>query len=578
MTTMKRLILLYFPVIVLAAFAFSCESLEETPRFPKSDATLTATPSATTVAVTANDTLAEVLTVTWNDPGYAVGLENTKFSIRVGLHDASFAKFFHKDFTGVLSGSMLGKELNGMALGLGGEIGQSIDLDLQVMSSQENNNEPKVSNVIKITVTPFADLALNASTNAIVLSSETADEVGLTLSWSAAFKGFDAVKTYQFEYAKGGTDFANPIVADVIAFSKQYTQKQLNDLALGFGIAPGAEGTIDFRIKANNELDQEVYSNVASITVTPYATSFPPLYGMGEALKGWGPWPGNAVPLVSKEYKKYETIAYFNNGKAFRFFEQLDWGPTSYNYPFFTSVDPLFENASDGDSNLKFIGTSGWYKVNVDLNAKTVTMAEATEPQLYMTGAAINGWDWSNPVKMTYIMPGVFEADVNFSNETFRFFAQADWGPTSYNYPYFTVVDANFENADDGDKNLRFVGTPGTHHIIVDLENKVVSLDASQQLYMTGAALQGWNWDNPIQLTEVSPGVFEGTATFTSGETFRFFAQADWGPTSFNYPYFTTVDDDFENANDGDKNLKFIGTTGSHKVTVNFITKTVTLQ
>lgn len=474
MNTMKR-IFMFISVLALVALAVSCQDPEPTPQFKKSDADFAVTPSTSSVAVLASDSLNNVISFTWDDPKYAVGLERSKFTIRVGATGSNFSKIFQKDFSGVLTGALLGRELNGMALALGGVIGEPISLDVVVIASQLNNNEPKKSNTITITVIPFADLALSASTTVVVLSSEMASEIGLQLNWTSAFNGFSAVKTYQFQYAKGGTGFANPVTMDVTTFTRAFTHKELNDLAFGYGFAPEEEGTIDFRIKANNEESgAEVYSNVITLTVSPYATSFPSIYGMGQALKGWGPWPDNAVEFPSSEFKKYETIAYFNNNEAFRFFEQPDWGPSSYNYPYFTSVDPLFENANDGDLNLRFIGTSGWYKINVDLNAKTVTMAAATEPLLFMVGAAVGGWDQSLAVKMNYIKPGVFKATTNFVSDTFRFFAQNDWGPTSYNYPYFTAVDPKFENGLDGDSNLKFIGTPGVHTITVDLNARTV--------------------------------------------------------------------------------------------------------
>jgi hypothetical protein len=498
---------------------------------------------------------------------------------------SNFIKSFSKEINGALTGGLLGKEINGMAMALGGEIGEPIVLDVKVVASQNNNNEPKESNVVEITITPFADLGIAASKTSVVLSSEMAAETGVTLTWSTAFNGFQAVKTYQLQYAEGETDFVNPITEGVTSFSRSFTQKELNDLALGYGIAPGTEGAIEFRVWATNELGAEIYSNEVSLAVTPYATSFAPLFGKGDGLQGWDNWPAGAVEFVSSEFKKYETVAYFTNGKAFRFFEQLDWGPTSYNYPFFTTVDPVFINASDNDSNLKVDGATGWYKVNVDLVAKTVTAQAVSEPVLYMMGDGLNGWGtWpGDAVKMTYLKPGVYEAEATFSVGAFRFFAQPDWGPASYNFPYFESVDANFENAADNDSNLKYIGTPGVQKITVDLNAKTVSLGGTPGLvlYMTGGALNGWNWDpgTPVRMTYLSTGVFEATATFTSNEIFRFFAQADWGPKSYNYEYFTTVDSEFQlNAGDGDKNLKYLGPTGERTIHVNLITKEITLD
>jgi hypothetical protein len=80
-------------------------------------------------------------------------------------------------------------------------------------------------------------------------------------------------------------------------------------------------------------------------------------------------------------------------------------------------------------------------------------------------------------------------------------------------------------------------------------------------------------------MTWKSNGIFEATTDFINGEAFRFFAQKDWGPTSYNYPYFAggTVSNLFENANDGDKNFRFTGTTGNFKITLNMLDKIVTM-
>ncbi len=108
----------------------------------------------------------------------------------------------------------------------------------------------------------------------------------------------------------------------------------------------------------------------------------------------------------------------------------------------------------------------------------------------------------------------------------------------------------------------------------------VPDLGYPEELFMTGAAVGEWNWDQGvyIQLTKLDDGIFEGTAEFNQDEAFRFFAQADWGPLSYNYPFFDTVDPLFENAEDGDSNFKFVGETGNFKVTVNFTTSTVSME
>jgi hypothetical protein len=118
----------------------------------------------------------------------------------------------------------------------------------------------------------------------------------------------------------------------------------------------------------------------------------------------------------------------------------------------------------------------------VDLKNKIVEIEAVDEPKMFMTGAALGGWDWTtNYVQMTWKSNGLFEATTEFINgETFRFFAQQDWGPTSFNYPYFTSgsVDALFVNADDGDKNFRFTGTTGTYKITLNMVDLIIEMEA----------------------------------------------------------------------------------------------------
>jgi starch-binding outer membrane protein SusE/F len=478
-----KFVIKIFLVLVAMSFAISCaRQLEPVPQFSKSSSAFSATASAATVTAPAADSLKSVLSFDWTDPTYAIGLAKSKFTIVVGPTGKGFANFVSKDFSGVLKGALLGKEINTIALKFGGVVGQPVTLDVKIVASQENNNEPITSNVLQVAVTPFADLVLTPSAASVVTSAANANTVGISFNWNAGFKGYEGTRTYQLQYVKGGTSFTVPTTVDVTSQSKSFTQLELNNIAaLEFAVPVGQIGNVDFRIKATNGLGTVIYSNVVAIGITPYLTSFPSIYGMGAALNGWGPWPDAAVEAVSSQFKINEMVAKITNGEAFRFFAQADWGPSSYNYPYFTSVDVNFVNANDNDKNFKFVGTTGWYKVTVNLTTKTVASVAVNEPVLYMMGAALNGWGptWNeNPltqVKMTYKKPGVFEANPTFKVETFRFFAQSDWGPTSYNYPFFTSVDSKFENANDGDKNLKYIGTPGAYKVRVDLNAKKVT-------------------------------------------------------------------------------------------------------
>lgn len=339
--------------------------------------------------------------------------------------------------------------------------------------------------MIKETLSPNTMNSLSATS--FVLSIEDAADVFQTFKWSAVDYGFDASVKYTVQIDLKANNFSAP--ADVVIVDNDLeatvTVGDFNKILLNKGLAAGAVSEIQFRIKTTvNPNVAPVYSDVKEASVTPYAIIFPPIYMTGAATGGWNWNLYTYKELRSTQPSIYETIAHFQNNEAFRFFKQADWNPVSYNYPYFTTVSNLFVNANDGDQNFKFVGTTGYFKVTVNLNTKTVAMESVPEPKMYMTGAAVGGWNWTTDyVQMTWKANGIFQATTDFiNNEAFRFFAQADWGPTSYNYPYFDggSVTALLVNANDGDKNFRFVGTTGNFKITLNMLDKIITMESAK--------------------------------------------------------------------------------------------------
>jgi hypothetical protein len=427
------------------------------------------------------------------------------------------------------------------------------------------------------------------ASNDIVLTKATKDNV-VTIEWTEPDYGFSGAVTYVLVADYAGNDFEDGVEV-VTTFNKgaSITVAAFNDAMLALGLTPEEPAEIELRVVSslNHNAAPIVFSNSITVEVTAYATTFPPIYGMGDGLKGWGPWPDNAVEwqAVEDQFNKFETVTYLTSGKAFRWFKQTNWDPIDYDYPFFTgAVDEIFENANDNDSNLKIVGASGWYRITVDLTAKTVEAESVAEPVLYMMGDALNGWGpWPGAaVKMTYIKPGVFVADASFiQGKLFRFFTQADWGP-GYNFEYFTTVDPKFVlNSPDNDKNFKYTAASGAQKITVDLNAKTVTLGTppDPELFITGDDF-GWDWTDGkyMELTYKGANTFELTATLTNGKLFRFFPTKGWDP-SYKYGYFTTVDSDLESQGAAtDDNFRYIGVTGSRKITVDMTAKTVTLD
>jgi hypothetical protein len=327
-----------------------------------------------------------------------------------------------------------------------------------------------------------AETIVSLSSNTVVLDILNSGQEALAINWTDPDYGFNAGPNYQITF-KSPEKSSTLSVGNVL--TKSFETSELNKLLLELGLTPGESSEILITVEGILSTDSSAgaSSNTSTLTATPYSTDFSPIYMIGSALKGWD--TTLAVEVYGIGPGTYQVIAQFQNDGAFRFFDQPDWGATSYNYPYFgTGADPAyFENANDGDSNLKFIGATGYYTIIVNLIDKTIAMTPTAEPVRFIVGAGVPaaGWGWDTPVQMTFVQDGIFSATTQFANDGFRFFtADGDWG-SGQNYPYFAndgfIIDNNFENANDGDSNFKFVGTPGTYTVTVNYIDKIITLE-----------------------------------------------------------------------------------------------------
>lgn len=334
------------------------------------------------------------------------------------------------------------------------------------------------------------------------LDRNSAEAVAMTIEWSKPDFGFDAAPTYTIELDVAGNEFADPMEVAQVTQETSYevTVGDINQLLLTEEFAGGQAHDFELRVTASipdEDVSQAVSSSVA-ISITPFQTDFPPIYMVGEALKGWS--LDQAITIPSSEPNVYTTLAHFDSQTqetpSFRLFtsdiENDGWDAGIYNYPYFADeggeIDELLVNAEDGDQNFEFTGTTGWYRIIVNMDTYSVQLEEAEEPLMYMTGAGTGGWvepGQDGSVKMNFVQEGVFEATTDFYSDgdaNFRFFPQAGWGPDSYNYPYFAneggTIDELLTNAEDGDENFEFTGENGTYYIKVNLNDYTVEMEA----------------------------------------------------------------------------------------------------
>jgi starch-binding outer membrane protein SusE/F len=524
--TMKNVWML-LGVIAVFAVAFSCEDIDPTPQFRKSNTDVTVTASPQSVATSAADSLNEVITFTWNDPNYTVGLEQTKFSLRVGAEDGDFTRFISKDFSGQLSGTLLGKELNGMALAFGGEIGEPITLDAMVVSSLENNNEPKNSNVLKITVTPYGDLNLTPSSTEVVTSAATSTEEAVSLSWNTAFNGFEGVKTYQLQYAAGGTDFASPTTIDVTSFSHSFNQSELNKIALANGVTAGEEGPVDFRIKATNELGTVMYSNTATVNVTTYI-AYKSIGIIGDATAGdWGTDTDMYRPDPVGAPTSWTVTTYLIGGKSVKFRADDSWDNNwgSASFPSGTGVQ--------NGANIP-VSNSGVYKVDFNVGTGAYTFTPVTTTNYTNIGliGEQSGWgseiaDLTQDANNSQVWTGV----VSLTAGQLKFRANHDWG-TNWGISNGAATSlSGFGALNGGNMEITEAGSYFVYINVASGEYFFGKGDRNvpySDIGLIGTATPGgWTSDTNLIKDPTNPYKWSGTLTLTEGEA-KFRADNDW--------------------------------------------------
>ena len=237
-------------------------------------------------------------------------------------------------------------------------------------SCEENREMVTISD----NITPSTLSATSASD--YVFTEETEANTFETFAWSAVDFGFQASVTYTLQVAAGGSEFAEPIdLLSSQALTADISVKEFNQKMIDAGFEIGVVVGLDFRINASVSTSIEpVVSDLVSVNVTLYPTQAPPIYMIGAGVGGWD--PAFAITMESTGPLVYTTTCNFIENETFRFFAQLDWGPTSWNYPAFAggNVDPLFEDALDGDNNFRFLGTTGDYTITTDLGNLTVVI------------------------------------------------------------------------------------------------------------------------------------------------------------------------------------------------------------
>jgi hypothetical protein len=236
------------------------------------------------------------------------------------------------------------------------------------------------------------------------------------------------------------------------------------------------------------------------------------------------------------------------------------------------------------------VGTVDNLETFSNIQVITITWIEVTDnsscDSLYVLGEGITDIGWNFPGIEATCDANVLKVKARLGNSHFRFFTTVgDWN-SGQDYSFYKndgyTIDAKLENSPAGD-NFNFTGTPGIYTITIDKNTKKIELNKSGSLWAVGGAVPGgWGFNaNTIEFVENTPDIWSASIIL-SKDTFRFFQTFDTWDTNNNMTYYEdegfTIDPNLKNDGTGDGNFNFIGTAGTYTMTINAISKKITLN
>lgn len=281
-------------------------------------------------------------------------------------------------------------------------------------------------------VTPIDAPVLLApeANNSYVLAIENAANLAERFVWTEANFDQDVAINYTVQLDKAGNEFANAQDLGSIIGSTQLSVSTgvLNDKVIAAGGVAFEAGTYEVRIKASvNDTFEAMYSNVTTISVTPYVAIIPPLYLVGapQAHYGLGSWDNTtAIELryigdgVTKVYEAYVKVG---AGEGFKFIgEQGTWDNGNYGVIGGAQNGNLENSGGSGDIKVAENDGEGLYYIQVDLGELTY---KSVKMNWGIIGDATGGWSDEVPLNYNFA-ENKFTLSTTLSNGEMKFRAK----------------------------------------------------------------------------------------------------------------------------------------------------------
>jgi hypothetical protein len=164
-------------IVIISLLTFAACDKKDVPATHQEGTASVLSSSSANIAPLPADSNNTALTLNWTNPQYDTDTTNYKFVIEMDSTGKNFAKPDTRTVMGKLTTSFIAKELNTLLLNRGYAFNVPVDMDVRLKASYGNNNELKLSNVVRIKMTPYKippKIALPASGRLFIVGNGTA--------------------------------------------------------------------------------------------------------------------------------------------------------------------------------------------------------------------------------------------------------------------------------------------------------------------------------------------------------------------------------------------------------------------
>lgn len=295
-----------------------------------------------------------------------------------------------------------------------------------------------------------------------------------TLVWNHADYSVQTEVNYDVEVALAGTDFATTVAGGSTTNRfVVWSHEALNTVALEAGLTPYTAGDLEVRIKSSlgSNAEMVAYSNVITITITPYTTDLPKIAVPGNH-QGWS--PPTAPLMASSGFGQTNFEGYISLDGEFNFLRPkadgtFDWDGDSADW----GDDGTFSGVLLNTGETNCTATAGYYWVKANTATLTYSITPITTWGI-IGSATPGGWDSSTP--MTYNpTTKKWSIVVTLVDGEYKFRSNNIWnaGSVQYNLGGFQADKVGDDYAGEsmsyGGANL--VVTAGTYLVELDLSN-----------------------------------------------------------------------------------------------------------